>query len=69
VADTSSQARTSQRALAESLRHVRWIGGGSGAGKTTAARHLAAGYQVSLYEVEPFSKFDARLVRTRTTWS
>lgn len=29
------------RPLAESLRHVRWIGGGSGAGKSTVARRVA----------------------------
>lgn len=31
------------------LRHVRWIGGGSGAGKSTVARQLAAEYGLRLY--------------------
>lgn len=31
------------------LRHVRWIGGGSGAGKSTIARRLAADYGLCLY--------------------
>lgn len=33
----------------ERLRHVRWIGGGSGAGKSTIARALAAEYGLRLY--------------------
>jgi len=31
------------------LRHVRWIGGGSGAGKSTVARQLAADYGLHFY--------------------
>src|SRR5688572_1155543 len=31
------------------LRHVYWIGGGSGSGKTTVARRLAAAYGLRLY--------------------
>ena len=38
------------------LRHVRWIGGGSGAGKSTVARQLAADHGLRLYHTEPFSK-------------
>lgn len=34
----------------ERLRHVRWIGGGSGAGKSTVARALAAEYGLRLYQ-------------------
>jgi 2-phosphoglycerate kinase len=34
------------------LRHVRWIGGGSGAGKTTIARQLAAVYGLHLYDTD-----------------
>lgn len=34
------------------LRHVRWIGGGSGAGKTTVARKLAADYGLRLYSCD-----------------
>jgi hypothetical protein len=42
------------------LQHVRWIGGGSGAGKSTVARQLAADHGLRLYHTEPFSKFVAR---------
>jgi hypothetical protein len=38
------------------LQHVRWIGGGSGAGKSTVARQLAAEHGLRLYHTEPFSK-------------
>ncbi|HEX6797869.1 MAG TPA: hypothetical protein VF116_09185 [Ktedonobacterales bacterium] len=34
------------------LRHVRWIGGGSGAGKTTVARKLAADHGLRLYSCD-----------------
>jgi Shikimate kinase len=36
--------------LSARLRHVRWIGGGSGAGKSTIARQLAAKYGLHLYD-------------------
>jgi hypothetical protein len=42
------------------LQHVRWIGGGSGAGKSTVARQRAADHGLRLYHTEPFSKFVAR---------
>jgi len=42
------------------LQHVRWIGGGSGAGKSTVARQLAADHGLRLYHAEPFSKYVAR---------
>jgi hypothetical protein len=42
------------------LRHVRWIGGGSGAGKSTVARQLAAEHGLRLYHAEPFSKYAGR---------
>jgi hypothetical protein len=35
--------------LAARLRHVRWLGGGSGAGKSTVARQLASDYGLRLY--------------------
>src|SRR6516162_6586319 len=35
--------------LRDRLRHVRWIGGGSGGGKSTIARQLAAKYGLHLY--------------------
>jgi hypothetical protein len=38
--------------LADRLRHVRWIGGGSGAGKTNIARRLAADYGLRLYSCD-----------------
>ena len=38
--------------LRERLRHVRWIGGGSGAGKSTIARQLAAGYGLRVYSCD-----------------
>jgi 2-phosphoglycerate kinase len=38
--------------LAERLRHVRWIGGSSGAGKSTIASQLAAGYGLHLYDCD-----------------
>ncbi|MDQ3870271.1 MAG: hypothetical protein M3301_01480 [Chloroflexota bacterium] len=37
------------RDLRERLRHVRWIGGGSGAGKSTVARLLADEYGLRVY--------------------
>ena len=39
---------------------MRWIGGGSGAGKSTVAATLAAVYGMRLHRVEPFSKYLAR---------
>jgi len=42
------------------LQHVRWIGGGSGAGKSTVARQLAADHGLRLYHAEPFSKYAGR---------
>lgn len=34
----------------EALRHVRWLGGGSGAGKSTIARRLADQHDLHLYD-------------------
>ncbi|HET8806260.1 MAG TPA: hypothetical protein VFM47_07310 [Gaiellales bacterium] len=42
------------------LQHVRWIGGGSVAGKSTVARQLAADHGLRLYHTEPFSKYVGR---------
>jgi hypothetical protein len=39
----------SAAALADSLAHVRWIAGGTGAGKSTVARALADRYSVDVY--------------------
>src|SRR5690606_41817631 len=38
--------------LRERLRHVHWIGGGSGAGKSTVARRLAARYGMRVYSTD-----------------
>lgn len=38
--------------LRERLRHVRWIGGGSGGGKSTTARRLAAEHDLFLYATD-----------------
>lgn len=39
-------------ALRERLRHVRWIGGGSGAGKSTIARRIAAEHGLRVYATD-----------------
>lgn len=39
-------------ALRERLRHVYWIGGGSGAGKSTIARRVAAAYGMRVYATD-----------------
>jgi shikimate kinase len=38
--------------LASRLRHVYWIGGASGAGKSTIARRLAIGHGLGLYSTD-----------------
>jgi 2-phosphoglycerate kinase len=42
------------------LRHVRWIGGGSGAGKSTIARRLATAYGLRLYSSDAVMEEHAR---------
>jgi hypothetical protein len=42
------------------LHHVRFIGGGSGGGKSTVARRLAAKHDLRLYHTEPLSKYADR---------
>jgi Shikimate kinase len=39
-------------ALREQLRHVYWIGGGSGAGKSTIARRVAAEHGLQVYDTD-----------------
>jgi hypothetical protein len=39
-------------ALRERLRHVYWIGGGSGAGKSTVAHHIAARHGLRVYSTD-----------------
>jgi hypothetical protein len=46
------QALLDPEELAARLRHVRWIGGGSGAGKSTIARRLAADHGLRLYSTD-----------------
>jgi hypothetical protein len=43
--------------MAGGLSHVRWIGGGSGAGKSTVAAALANRYGLALHHAEPPSRF------------
>jgi 2-phosphoglycerate kinase len=43
---------TDAEVLCARLRHVRWIGGGSGAGKSVIARRLAARYGLRLYATD-----------------
>jgi 2-phosphoglycerate kinase len=43
------------------LRNVRWIGGGSGAGKTTVAAVLAQEHGLRVYDAEQFSRHHERL--------
>ena len=52
---------TSRNRAGAGLPHVRWIGGGSGAGKSTVARQLAADHGFRLYHTEPFSKYVGRV--------
>lgn len=42
------------------LRHVYWIGGGSGGGKSTVARHLAARYGMRVYDTDAAMSDHAR---------
>lgn len=46
--------------LRERLWHVRFIGGGSGGGKSTVARHLAGTYGLQVYDAEQFSSYVPR---------
>jgi hypothetical protein len=43
---------TDTKAIAHRLRHVYWLGGGSGAGKSTVARRLAASHGLRLYATD-----------------
>jgi 2-phosphoglycerate kinase len=52
--------RLTQPELQAALRHVRFIGGGSGGGKSTVARRLAANHDLRLYHTEPLSRYAAR---------
>jgi len=47
-------------ALAARLRHVYWVGGGSGAGKSTVARRLAGRHDLDLYATDDVMSEHAR---------
>ena len=47
-------------ALRERLRHVYWIGGGSGAGKSTIARRIAAQHRLRVYATDDVMADHAR---------
>jgi hypothetical protein len=49
-----------QRALREQLGHVYWIGGGSGAGKSTVAAGIAARHGLQLYSTDDVMAAHAR---------
>jgi 2-phosphoglycerate kinase len=61
---TRPPPRTSQHFPAR-LRHVRWLGGGSGAGKSTIAHHLATTYWLQLYRTDDV--IADHVQRTRST--
>lgn len=51
--------------MVASLDHVRWLGGGTGAGKTTVARQLAERFRVSIYGTDAaIAAHSARLTAT-----
>ena len=52
MARTWRDATADGAALRERLRHVYWIGGGSGAGKSTVARRLAARHGLRVYATD-----------------
>lgn len=54
------EAAADAEALREHLRHVYWIGGGSGAGKSTIARRLADQYGWRLYATDDVMSNHAR---------
>lgn len=49
---TWNEAAAGSAALRERLRHVYWIGGGSGAGKSTIARRIAARHGLRVYATD-----------------
>ena len=53
--------RPEDAALRDRLGHVYWIGGGSGAGKSTIARRLAARHGLRLYATDEVMRDHARL--------
>jgi 2-phosphoglycerate kinase len=57
----------SDRELQEQLRHVYWIGGGSGAGKSTIARRIAHERRLQLYATDDAMPDHARRSTPETT--
>lgn len=55
--DVAAHVRADHR---ECLQHVRWIGGGSGAGKSSVARRLAERYGLRLYATDDVMDAHAR---------
>ena len=49
---SKQQPRFDPATLRDRLRHVYWIGGGSGAGKSTVARRVAAEHDLRLYSTD-----------------
>jgi 2-phosphoglycerate kinase len=60
VTDEWHEATADSAALREQLRHVYWIGGGSGAGKTTIARRIAARHGLHVYATDDVMADHAR---------
>jgi len=56
----SSEHATKTAALRERLRHVYWIGGGSGAGKSTIARRIADQHGLRVYATDEVMADHAR---------
>jgi 2-phosphoglycerate kinase len=48
----SNEDTADRAALREQLKHVRWIGGGSGAGKSTIARRIAARHGLRVFATD-----------------
>jgi hypothetical protein len=59
-ATPAGAARLTHPELQAALHRVRFLGGGSGAGKSTVARRLAANHGLRLYHTEPLSKYADR---------
>jgi adenylate kinase family enzyme len=54
------EATADAASLSGQLRHVYWIGGGSGSGKSTIARRLAARHGLRLYSTDDMMSDHAR---------
>jgi adenylate kinase family enzyme len=55
---------TSNKSLKSRLRRVYWIGGGSGAGKSTIAKRLASKYNLRLYSTDETMREHQRNARS-----